>query len=248
VKLLCDACERLSEAASLRVASGQVFARCGRCGAEGSLGALDGELEVSVEVPLAEVVAAVPTPAAMAPTTPPPRAEAAPLLLVQRAAPGAAPAAAEEDPYEVPAGRCPKCVAVRPAAAVNCAQCGLAYARFVPADHRLRAGLDRAWRELLKRWEDPAAHDKLLARAQAEEALPQVARMYQIRLARNEADAMALRAREELLRRVTVSASAAVKPPGGAPAGRSRKRLWMGLAGGLGLLLLVLQLLSGRGG
>ena len=241
MKLLCDACERLSEAASLRVASGQVLARCGRCGAEGSLGALDGELEISVEVPLAEPVA--PAPAAPAP-----------LLLVQRAVPvsASAPAAAapaeEEDPYEVPAGRCPKCLAVRPAAAVNCAQCGLAYARFVPAEHRLRPGLDRAWRELVKRWEDPAAHDRLLARAQAEEALPQVARMYQIRLARNEADGMALRAREELVRRVTVSASASVKPQAPAPARGNRKLLWMGLAGGLGLLLLLLQVMSGRGG
>jgi hypothetical protein len=225
VKLLCDACERLGEAASLRVASGQVLARCGRCGAEGSLGALEG---TEVEVELEEA--------------PPPSAPAVPAP-----APVVAPAPAAEDPYEVPAGRCPKCVAVRPAGAVHCAQCGLAYARFVPAEHRLRPGLDRAWRELLAKWEDPAAHDKLLARAQAEEALPQVARLYQIRLARSDVDAMAQRGREELLRRVTVSASAAVKPQGQPAPGGSRKLLWVGLAGAMGLLLLLLQVMAGRG-
>jgi len=231
VKLLCDACERLGEAASLRVASGQVLATCGRCGAEGSLGMVAGA-EVDVEV--AGEVAAEAPPAAVT-------------LPVAASAPATPPAPAGEDPYAVPAGRCPKCVAVRPAGAVYCAQCGLAYARFVPAEHALRPGLDRAFRELLKRWEDPAAHDKLLARAQAEEALPQVARLYQIRLARNEGDAMAARGREELLRRVTVFAAAAVKPAGQAPAaGGNRKVLWVGLAGALGLLLLLLQVMAGR--
>jgi hypothetical protein len=208
------------------VDAGQVLVRCGRCGAEGSLGLLAADVEVEVEVAAPAQVVRMPVAAA-------PHVPTAVVL--------------EEDPYAVPAGRCPKCVSVRPAAAVHCAQCGLAYARFVLAEHKLRPGLDRAWRELLKRWEEPAAHDKLLARAQAEEALPQVARLYQIRLARNESDAMAARAREELLRRVTVSASAAVKPQGPAPAAGSRKLLWMGLAGAMGLLLLLLQVMAGRG-
>ena len=242
MKVLCAACERLSEAASLRVASGQVLASCGRCGAEGSLGMLAG---AEVEVPLAPVVAsgeAQPVPVAAVLPLPVP----APVSGQVHAGASAAPAG--EDPYEVPPGRCPKCVAVRPQAAVHCPQCGLAYARYVASEHRLRPGLDRAWRELLRRWEDPAAHDRLLARAQAEEALPQVARMYQLRLARNEADTLALRAREELLRRVTASASAAVTPQAAEPAGKGRRVLWVGLAGALGLLVLLLQLMAGRGG
>lgn len=241
MKLLCDACERLGEAASLRVAAGQVLATCGRCGAEGSVGLLAAaaaDVDVDVDVELAGEVAA----------ELPPRVVSLPVASPASATPPVTAAPAGEDPYAVPAGRCPKCVAVRPAGAVHCAQCGLAYARFVPAEHVLRPGLDRAFRELLKKWEDPAAHDKFLARAQAEEALPQVARLYQIQLARNDSDAMAARGREELLRRVTVSAAAAVKPAGQAPAaGGNRKLLWMGLAGALGLLLLLLQVMAGRG-
>jgi hypothetical protein len=204
-------------------------ATCGRCGAKGSLGVL-------APIPLD----ALPPPPGAAPVP------VAPVVVPLRAAEGAPVAAApapaaplpEEDPYEVPAGRCPKCVAVRPEAAVNCAQCGLVFTNFVADEHRLKPGLDRAWRQLVQRWEDAALHDKLLQRAYTEQALPQVARLYQLRLARNEGDAMARRGREELLRRAMATATVAARPEQKAPV--NRKALWLALVGGTVLMLALL--------
>lgn len=154
----------------------------------------------------------------------------------------------DEDPYAVPAGRCPKCVAARPEAALNCAQCGLTFTNFVALEHRLKPGLDRAWRLLLQKWEDPAMHDKLLQRAQAEEALPQVARLYQVRIARNDADAMARRGREELLKRAMATATVTARTEAARPP-VNRKTLWLTLLGGTVLLLVLLMglLAAGRG-
>ena len=231
MKLLCPACERLGEPSSLRVEAGCVLATCGRCGASGSVGALSPlPLDSLPPPPLAPVLSA-------------PRVQALPV-----AAPQPAALAVDEDPYAVPAGRCPKCVAVRPEAALNCPHCGLTFTNFVADEHRLKPGLDRAWRLLLQKWEDPSMHDKLLQRAQAEEALPQVARLYQLRIARNDADAMARRGREELLKRAMATATVTARAEGTKPA-VNRRALWLGLLGGTVLLLVLLMALlaAGRG-
>lgn len=225
MKLLCPACERLGEPSVLQLESGCVVATCGRCGAKGSLGVLApiplDALPPPPAIPVAPVVKRVAAP----PSHPSTEAPAAP--------------ASDEDPYEVPAGRCPKCVAVRPEAAVNCAQCGLVFTNFVADEHRLKPGLDRAWRQLVQRWEDPALHDKLLQRAYSEQALPQVARLYQLRIARNEGDAMARRGREELLRRAMATATVAARPEAQKPP-VNRKALWLALLGGTVLMLALL--------
>jgi hypothetical protein len=240
VKLLCPACERLGEPTALRLESGCVVATCGRCGAKGSLGVLAPiPLDALPPPPRAAAPAAAPVP--VAPVVTPLRAVEALPVSTGKAPPSATAASpsSEEDPYEVPEGRCPKCVAVRPEAAVNCAQCGLVFTNFVADEHRLKPGLDRAWRQLLQRWEDPALHDKLLQRAYTEQALPQVARLYQLRIARNEGDAMARRGREELLRRAMATATVAARPEAQKPP-VNRKALWLTLLGGTVLMLALL--------
>ncbi|MEN9797121.1 MAG: hypothetical protein RL653_817 [Pseudomonadota bacterium] len=243
MKLLCPACERLGEPSSLRLESGCVVATCGRCGAKGSLGVL-APIPLDALPPPPGAAVPAPAPVPVAPVVAPLRAvEGSPVSLVKgpSAVSPASPAAPspEEDPYEVPAGRCPKCVAVRPEAAVNCAQCGLVFTNFAADEHRLKPGLDRAWRQLVQRWEDPALHDKLLQRAYTEQALPQVARLYQLRIARNEADTMARRGREELLRRAMATATVAARPDAQKPP-VNRKALWLTLIGGTVLMLALL--------
>ena len=267
MKLLCDACERLGEPSALRLEAGQVVATCGRCGASGSLGALAPiPLDALPPPPAASAGrtgaggATVPTTVAGVPpvsagsavtgtgVAPAAASAAIPVAPVvswvpmqpapQATGPSATPAF-DEDPYAVPGGRCPKCVAARPEAATHCALCGLAYAKFVAAEHRLKPGLDRAWRQLMQKWDDPAQHDKLLLRAQTEEALPQVARLYQLRIARHEGDVMAQRGREELLRRAMATATVTARPAGQkSPA--NRKAIWLGLLVGTVLMLALL--------
>ena len=145
MKILCVSCDRLAEMGSYRLDAGVLVITCSRCGAQMR----------AVDAPAESVQAAVEGQAA-APT---------PRLVVLRPvgedpAKLAAVAAASEEPFAAPEGRCPKCIAPRRPEAVTCSQCGLTFVNFVPAEVYPPAPLDALWRELLLRWDDTAAHEE----------------------------------------------------------------------------------------
>lgn len=114
---------------------------------------------------------------------------------------------------EVPEGHCPKCIAFRPEHSKVCRHCGLDFSQFRAEDHEASDTLAQAWKVLRRRWDQPSAHDQVLAQAAAQGELPAVGRLYRIHLARLPNDALAQRGRQEVLRLVTVAASLAPSSP-----------------------------------
>ena len=122
--------------------------------------------------------------------------------MVRGATPGTLPSG--EALFEPPPGYCPKCVAVRREGTPSCAQCGLLYVNFLPDEHRPSAVLADMWRVLAERWDDWAAHDRLMTLAMGRGELAMLGRLYRLWLARAPDDAMARRGRDEVVRRATL--------------------------------------------
>ncbi|AGC48602.1 hypothetical protein MYSTI_07330 [Myxococcus stipitatus DSM 14675] len=165
----------------------------------------------------------------------PERASVAPLRMVRGATPHAAPD--DEVLFTPPAGHCPKCVSVRRPTAVSCSQCGLVYANFVAEDHTPSAELMDAWRALAARWEEWPEHERFLSTAMGRGELASAGRLYRVRLARVPDDAMAQRAREEVVRRATLVVTTEAEPQGPS---LLKRRLRGGAIAVLSLVLLVL--------
>ncbi|HET9594591.1 MAG TPA: hypothetical protein VFP65_03370 [Anaeromyxobacteraceae bacterium] len=78
------------------------------------------------------------------------------------------------------------------------------------------AEIDTAWSELQGRWEDDAAHRAFLARFADLDALAEAGRRYRAALEARPGDPVALRWRDEVVKRATVIAMAQLprtKPP-----------------------------------
>ncbi len=108
--------------------------------------------------------------------------------------------------------------------------------------------LDAEWAALEARWDDPDAHRRILDRAEAAGDVASLGRRYKERLDRAPGDAIAVRARDELLKRATVRLMVA-RPP--APKGGVTAKNVVAatvLLTGLGLLvILLLQLVLPAG-
>lgn len=184
MKFLCEGCDQLVTPSDFTLERGAVVLVCEKCGAKSSA------QRAAEESPLAS-----PSPA--------PALRVIPL----RAAGGrrAEEAAEPPDPFALPPGHCPKCIAARPEGALTCTHCGLVYDNFRPREHRPSGPLGAAWLSLLERWDDRAAHDRFLALAAARQELPSAGRLYWIRLAAAPGNAEAQRGREEVLRLAAAS-------------------------------------------
>jgi hypothetical protein len=201
MRYLCDACERLAPPAAFRVELGVLVMTCARCGQE------------SRARPEEALVAAVAQKSEEADTSqaPSPRTSMAPALKVVALRPSeeqvreAAALARSEDPFAVPPGFCPKCIATRKEGALACASCGLVYANFDPAEQQISEPLRSAWLSVLERWDDRDAHDRLLSLAVGRGELAMAGRMYRIRLAQAPEDLYAQRGRDEVVRLATAS-------------------------------------------
>jgi len=130
--------------------------------------------------------------------------------------------AADGDPFEVPAGLCPKCLARR-AEGPACPQCGVVFHAFQPDNLSPPEWLREAWRALLRDWGNDDAHEALRLRAQQEGALTLLGRLYRLRLAVEPTDPIAEKGRLDVLRLASapmslrpradeVAASGKVKP------------------------------------
>jgi hypothetical protein len=119
--------------------------------------------------------------------------------------------AARANPFEVPEGHCPKCIAVRPASASSCAQCGLVFANFKREEVEPSASIAEQFQQLLSQWEDGGGHDRVLQTALIRGELASVGRLYRIRLAHVPQDPYAARGRDEVLRLATASSTGLAK-------------------------------------
>lgn len=226
MKVLCVSCDRLAEMGGYRLDAGVLVISCSRCGAE--MRAVDApaqSLQVSAEVPAAPALKVVPLRRV---------SEADPVQV-------AAKAATAPDPFAAPEGRCPKCIAERRPDALSCPQCGLTYVNFAPDEVKPPPPLDALWRELLAHWDDTASHDRMLAAAVSQQALPQIGRLYQIRFAVNQDDPQARRGRDEVVRLAMASASATALPPESWLARRATKVVL--LVGGILTFIMLAQML-----
>lgn len=262
MKYQCEGCERLVLVESFHLEDGQLSVTCRVCGAKTFAGAstpqrapaVPGASVAAQEALLVEepgprgsegAAVAVSAPEAFAPPAPA-RASVATLRVVRSAAPSLDTRALDGDPFQAPAGHCPKCVAPIREEAEACAQCGLVYANFIPDEHQPSEALATGWRALMDAWDDGDAHDQLLSQAMGRGELAMVGRLYRLRLARAPHDAQALRGRDEVVRRVTSAVPLASDGPSPELA-RKVKNTVMGavLLVALVMVLVLFQLLRG---
>lgn len=221
VKVLCPQCERLVDLTRFRVDAGVLFVSCERCGAESEVrAASDGPgvaapLASPAPVPSARVepdllaASAAPRPAAHGrPASQPPRVSltssptASNVVMLRTAGVEAverAARAAEGDPFEVPPGHCPKCLAPRDEAPA-CRQCGVHFEYFQPEAVAPPAWLREAWLSLLRDWGNEKAHEDVRRRAQRDDALTPLGRLYRLRQVAEPNDPIAEKGRADVLR------------------------------------------------
>ncbi|MCC6337988.1 MAG: hypothetical protein IT380_28850 [Myxococcales bacterium] len=113
---------------------------------------------------------------------------------------------ADGDPFAVPEGHCPKCLARRDGSA-TCPQCGVQFDAFLEANVAPPVWLRDAWLALLRDWGDEVAHEGLRRRAQREEALVALGRLYRLRLAVEPNDPIAEKGRADVLRLASAAMS-----------------------------------------
>ncbi|RYZ41566.1 MAG: hypothetical protein EOO71_11415 [Myxococcaceae bacterium] len=256
MKYQCEGCERLVPVESFHVEDGELTVTCRACGARTRSGSSRAPSPVQ-DVPRPDdafrggsegvAVAAVPVEASFAPAPPVPgRASVTALRVVRSDASSAVPFIPEGDPFQAPPGHCPKCVAPLREDAGACAQCGLVYANFLPEEHQPSELLATEWHALMREWNDWDTHDRLLTMAMGRGELAMVGRLYRLRLARTPDDALALRGRDEVVRRVTSTVPLASDGPS-PEFGRKVKNAVMGavLVVALVLVLVLFQMLRG---
>lgn len=188
MKFLCPKCERLVELRDFQVEGATLVLTCPACGN-------------AAKVPNA--AAAVERPPLQLASI----SGASNVVTLRSAGTDAITAAADaanRGAFEVPAGRCPKCVALRQPSAVSCFQCGLTFAQFDPTQVAVPPWLQQAWVSLLGDWGNETLHTELRQRAMNELELAAVGRLYRLRLASNPEDPFALRGRDEVLRMAVV--------------------------------------------
>ncbi|NTX03008.1 MULTISPECIES: hypothetical protein [Myxococcus] len=236
MKFQCEACERLIPLESFRMEGGGLVVSCQRCGAESRARAslplsvspaLSGEGSGSTQSSVEDATASVP---------PLPARASTPALRVVRGS--AVPVTLDDEAlFTPPPGHCPKCVSPRREVDTSCAQCGLVYANFMAEEHKPSDDLMGAWRSLAEHWEEWEAHDRLLTLAMGRGELASAGRLYRVRLARAPDDAVAHRAREEVVRRATLVVPTEVESSEVSP---GKRRLRAAAIAALSLVVLVL--------
>ena len=121
---------------------------------------------------------------------------------------------------------CPKCGRRRERWERACARCGLAverWARFA-AEAVESPLLSSLWAGVVDRWDDAAAHDRLLSAASDADALPQLARRYRVYLASHAGDAVA----EKRLAQIATLVETAARMQASRPVSpRTSRALWL---------------------
>lgn len=229
------------EVTAVKVVGPDAFIGCSKCGVESSLPITTGELPPLVETPKA----APPLPMSSR-KTPGPRAlvlassaEASNVVMLRAPTAAAVESArlfAENDPFEVPEGLCPKCISKRDDTALACRTCGLIFAN--ASDDSLRPPEDLAamWRELLRDWGDDSRHAAIRRVCIERNQLPALARLYRLRLAAMPEDPLAQRGRDEVF---AAASSVMLLPRPGAGEPAQAPPFVRALVGGVALLIII---------
>lgn len=222
MKWLCPGCERLSDLTSFQVDGGVLTAKCVSCGATTSATADDASSPPAPE----PVRASAPPPAMISPPRPSLQlasaAGASNVVALRNPTSDAVNAArdsADGNPFAIPEGVCPKCLSPRPASALACPACGVAFANFDANAIPIPEWLRTQWIALLQRWDETSAHEKLRTRALETSELAALGRLYRLRLAWKPDDPIAARGRDEVLRLALIPSTLPSTPL--APAERS---------------------------
>ncbi|MBL8940671.1 MAG: hypothetical protein JNM69_39365 [Archangium sp.] len=215
MKAVCPSCERLIEVTAVKVVGSDAFVGCPKCGVESSLPITSEPLPALTETPKA----APPMPLSSR-KTPGPRAlvlassaEASNVVMLRAptaAAVESARAFAESDPFLVPDGLCPKCISKRDGSAA-CPTCGLSFDRVQLEALMPPPDLAAMWKELLREWGDDARHSAVRRLASERNQLPDLARLYRLRLAAMPEDPIAQRGRDDVF---TMASSVMLMPRG----------------------------------
>ncbi|MBL8921326.1 MAG: hypothetical protein JNJ54_20875 [Myxococcaceae bacterium] len=260
MKVICPSCERLIEVTTVRVVGDSAFFGCAKCGVESALPVTTEALPSFPETPKA----APPLPLSSR-KTPGPRAlvlasssEASNVVMLRAptaAAVDSARAFADADPFAVPEGFCPKCISRRDGQALAsasragaspsrqgeraqdaaCPICGLVFANVDVGQLSPPADLAAMWKELLREWGDEGRHAAVRRLAMERNQLPDMARLYRLRLAAMPEDPIAQRGRDEVL----AAASAVVLLPRGPREPAKSPLVVKVLVGGLALTVIV---------
>ena len=191
VKFLCPDCERLISLEVFRVEGPALVVTCQKCGAQSRAESLP---------------SAASRPAR--PVTLPPRfslesTQGSSNVVVLRTAgheaTQKAARAADEGPFVLPEGVCPKCIAPR-ATTPSCPYCGILFESFDEATVLPPKWLRDEWVEVLRDWGNDAKHSQLRRTAQQSDALAAVGRLYRLRQAFVPEDPVAEEGRADVLR------------------------------------------------
>lgn len=204
VKVLCPQCERLLELETFRVDGAALIITCTRCGVESRV----------QSVAAAASQASSSGGSVRAPSHPPRVSLASTdgssnvvvLRTVSHEATQKAAKAADEGPFVVPEGVCPKCIAPRSPTS-SCPQCGILYESFDEAAVLLPKWLREEWVELLRDWANESKHSQLRRKAQQVDALAALGRLYRVRQAFVPEDPVAEEGRADVLRLAAVAIS-----------------------------------------
>ncbi|RKH61705.1 hypothetical protein [Corallococcus aberystwythensis] len=253
MKYQCEGCDRLVKVETYALEPLGLAVACPACGAWTRAAPSLSKPASARPVPMpgdADDEGGMAAPAkvlSVGPLPPPPsRPSVTGLRVVRPDAPAVDPLAPDGDPFQAPPGHCPKCVAPIRDDAGSCVACGLVYANFIPDEHQPSEALASEWRALLETWHDWDAHDRLLSQAMGRGELAMAGRLYRLRLARVPGDAQALRARDEVVRRVTSVVSLAADGPSPATARKVKSAVMVAvIVVSLLLMLVLFQLMRG---
>ena len=231
MKFLCPKCERLVELRDYALEGTALVLTCPACGSSSRVsGPSHGPIAL---VPLSPVVASAPTTTGERPalqlTSIPGASNVVALRSHGADAVSAAAEAAQHGPFDAPPGRCPKCIAPRPAGAAVCTQCGLTFSHFDSSQVAPPPWLKAAWVELLSDWGSEPRHAELRHRALAEQDLASVGRLYRMRLVTIPEDPFAQRGRDEVLRMALVPSTESKRSLATAPIDSKWKYVVVGI-------------------
>lgn len=196
VKVLCTQCERLISLEVFRVDGPALIITCTRCGAESRV---ERVAEAASQVS-----------GARAPRVSLASTEGGSNVVVLRTAGHEAvqkaARAAEEAPFAVPEGVCPKCISPR-SAAPSCPHCGILFESFDESTVLLPKWLREEWVAVLRDWGNEPRHSQLRRKAQQGEALAALGRLYRLRQTFVPEDPVAEAGRADVLRLAAVAIS-----------------------------------------
>lgn len=204
MKVLCPQCERLITLEVFRAEGAALIITCTRCSAETRI-----ENASNVEQPVQQVASAPRAPS-FAPRVSLASTEGASNVVVLRTAGHEAvqkaAKAADEGPFQIPEGVCPKCIGPK-TASPSCPHCGILFESFDEATILLPKWLREEWVELLRDWGNEARHTQLRRKSQQLDALAMLGRLYRMRQAAVPEDPIAAEGRADVLKMAAGSIS-----------------------------------------